>query len=128
MLVYEKDCCKTEAEVFKALGHPIRLWIVKQLADGAEHCVCEFVNAVGVKFATVSQRCDRPVCPAGVCAGREIPPVLVECCYHYCGAGRIDILFCQEFAVYLFQLLSYLSLRGLFSYEWCCKFVSGKRI
>ena len=55
MLVYEKDCCKTEAEVFKALGHPIRLWIVKQLADGAEHCVCEFVNAVGVKFATVSQ-------------------------------------------------------------------------
>lgn len=55
MLVYEKDCCKNEAEVFKALGHPIRLWIVKQLADGAEHCVCEFVDAVGVKFATVSQ-------------------------------------------------------------------------
>ena len=42
MLVYEKDCCKSEAEVFKALGHSIRLWIVKQLADGAEHCVCEF--------------------------------------------------------------------------------------
>ena len=55
MLVYVKDCCKREAEVFKALGHPTRLWIVKQLADGAEHCVCEFVNAVGVKFATVSQ-------------------------------------------------------------------------
>lgn len=55
MLVYVKDCCKREAEVFKALGHPTRLWIVKQLADGAEHCVCEFVDAVGVKFATISQ-------------------------------------------------------------------------
>ena len=55
MLVYEKNCCKREAEVFKALGHPIRLWIVRQLADGAEHCVCEFVDAVGVKFATISQ-------------------------------------------------------------------------
>ena len=55
MLVYEKNCCKHEAEVFKALGHPIRLWIVRQLADGAEHCVCEFVDAVGVKFATISQ-------------------------------------------------------------------------
>lgn len=55
MLTYDKENCKDAAEVFKALGHPIRLWIVKQLADGAEHCVCEFVDAVGVKFATISQ-------------------------------------------------------------------------
>ena len=55
MLVYNKECCKKEAEVFKALGHPVRRWIVKQLSDGAEHCVCEFVDAVGVKFATISQ-------------------------------------------------------------------------
>ena len=55
MLNYNKDFFKQDAEVFKALGHPIRLWIVKQLADGEEHCVCEFVDAVGVKFATVSQ-------------------------------------------------------------------------
>lgn len=41
--------------MFKALGHPTRLWIVKQLADGQEHCVCEFVEAVGVQFATISQ-------------------------------------------------------------------------
>lgn len=52
---YNKDCFKEDAAMFKALGHPIRLWIVKQLADGEEHCVCEFVDAVGVKFATVSQ-------------------------------------------------------------------------
>lgn len=54
MLKYDKTCCRKEAGVFKALGHPTRLWIVKQLADG-EHCVCEFVEAVGVDFSTISQ-------------------------------------------------------------------------
>lgn len=46
---------KEHAEFFKALGHPTRLWIVRQLADGKEHCVCEFVNEVGVDFSTISQ-------------------------------------------------------------------------
>lgn len=55
MLKFEKNECQEEAEVFKALGHPTRLWIVKQLADGQEHCVCEFVDAIGVQFATISQ-------------------------------------------------------------------------
>lgn len=55
MLIYRKGCCKREAKIFKALGHPTRLWIVKQLSDGTEHCVYEFVDAVGVKFATISQ-------------------------------------------------------------------------
>ncbi len=54
MLKFEKNCCKKEAEVFKALGHPTRLWIVQQLADG-EHCVCEFVEAVGADFSTISK-------------------------------------------------------------------------
>jgi len=54
MLKFDKNCGKREAEVFKALGHPTRLWIVRQLADG-EHCVCEFVDAVGVDFSTISQ-------------------------------------------------------------------------
>lgn len=51
---FDKKCCKREAEIFKALGHPTRLWIVTQLADG-ERCVCEFVEAVGVDFSTVSK-------------------------------------------------------------------------
>lgn len=55
MLKFDKHCCKKEAEIFKALGHPTRLWIVMQLADGVEHCVCEFVEAVGVDFSTISQ-------------------------------------------------------------------------
>ncbi len=51
---FEKNSCKKNAEVFKALGHPTRLWIVEQLADG-EHCVCEFVEAVGADFSTISK-------------------------------------------------------------------------
>lgn len=54
MDVFNKEEHEAQAELLKALGHPTRLWIVKQLADG-EHCVCDFVNAVGVRFATVSQ-------------------------------------------------------------------------
>jgi len=46
---------KKNAEFFKALGHPTRLWIVRQLADGREHCVCEFVDGAGVDFSTISQ-------------------------------------------------------------------------
>lgn len=55
MRKFEKECCKKESEVFKALGHPTRLWIVGQLADGQEHCVCEFVEAAGADFSTISQ-------------------------------------------------------------------------
>lgn len=54
MMKFDKKCCAKEAEVFKALGHPTRLWIVGQLGDG-EHCVCEFVDAVGADFSTISK-------------------------------------------------------------------------
>ena len=55
MQAYDKEICKREAELFKALGHPCRLWIVKQLAGGKEYCVQEFVQAINMKFASVSQ-------------------------------------------------------------------------
>ncbi len=55
MLIFEKNSYEKEAAIFKALGHQTRLWIVEQLADGKEHCVCEFVDAVGVDFSTISQ-------------------------------------------------------------------------
>lgn len=42
------------AEVFKALGHPTRLWIVCSLAHG-EKCVCDFVEGTGEEFSAVSQ-------------------------------------------------------------------------
>lgn len=43
-----------KARIFKALGHPTRLYIVETLANG-EKCVCEFVEAVGADFSTVSR-------------------------------------------------------------------------
>lgn len=49
-----KRCFEKEAEIFKALGHATRLWIVSKLADGKEHCVCEFVDAIGDDFSTIS--------------------------------------------------------------------------
>ncbi|WP_198783290.1 ArsR/SmtB family transcription factor [Shewanella putrefaciens] len=49
-----KQRIKAKAIIFKALGHPTRLWIVEQLADG-EKCVCEFVEAVDVDFSTISK-------------------------------------------------------------------------
>ena len=55
MQEFKKNGCRQEAEVFKALGHQTRLWIVDQLADGQEHCVCEFVEAVGADFSTISK-------------------------------------------------------------------------
>ena len=45
---------KQRAAVFKALGHPARLQIVEQLAEG-ERCVCELVEAVGAGWSTVSR-------------------------------------------------------------------------
>lgn len=50
----EKKQYEARAKILKALAHPTRLWIVRQLSDG-EHCVCEFVDAVDVDFSTVSK-------------------------------------------------------------------------
>ncbi|MCK9175278.1 MAG: metalloregulator ArsR/SmtB family transcription factor [Desulforhopalus sp.] len=50
----EKRQYEARAKVLKALAHPTRLWIARQLSDG-EHCVCEFVDAVDVDFSTISK-------------------------------------------------------------------------
>ncbi|MDC8855822.1 ArsR/SmtB family transcription factor [Shewanella algae] len=43
-----------KSNIFKALGHPTRLWMVEQLALG-EKCVCEFVESMDVDFSTISK-------------------------------------------------------------------------
>jgi ArsR family transcriptional regulator len=43
-----------KAEVFKAMGHPIRLGIVEFLQRG-EMCVCEIVEHVGTEISNVSK-------------------------------------------------------------------------
>jgi DNA-binding transcriptional ArsR family regulator len=40
--------------VFKALGHPSRVFIVEKLKE-AEHCVCELSELIGVDMSTVSR-------------------------------------------------------------------------
>jgi len=45
---------RTQADVFKALGHPGRLLMVDELSRG-ERCVCELAALVGSEMATVSR-------------------------------------------------------------------------
>jgi len=40
--------------VFKALGNPTRLTLVRTL-QGGEHCVCDLVEAVGLGWSTTSK-------------------------------------------------------------------------
>jgi len=42
------------AEIFKALAHPSRLFIVEELAKG-ERCVCTLAEMVGSDISTVSR-------------------------------------------------------------------------
>ncbi len=42
------------AEVFKALGHPARIDMVRHLIPG-ERCVCELVEVAGLGWSTVSR-------------------------------------------------------------------------
>jgi len=50
----ERQLYSAKAAVLKALAHPTRLWMAEQLAQG-ERCVCEFVDAIGADFSTVSK-------------------------------------------------------------------------
>lgn len=50
----EKAIFEAKATVFKALGHPTRLWMAEQLAGG-EKCVCELVETIDADFSTVSK-------------------------------------------------------------------------
>lgn len=45
---------RTRAKVFKALGHPTRLFLVEELAKG-ERCVCELRDLVRADISTVSK-------------------------------------------------------------------------
>ncbi len=50
----QKALLEAKANVLKALGHPTRLWMAEQLADG-ERCVCEFVEKIDADFSTISK-------------------------------------------------------------------------
>lgn len=50
----EKIILNKKANIFKALAHPTRLWIVEKLTT-SELCVCEFVKHLEVDFSTISK-------------------------------------------------------------------------
>jgi ArsR family transcriptional regulator len=49
-----KTRLEARARIFKALGHPSRVLIVEELAEG-ERCVCELTEKVGADISTVSK-------------------------------------------------------------------------
>lgn len=51
---FEKQDLVRQVLFFKALAHPTRLWIVRQLRE-RDYCVHEFVQAVGDDFSTISK-------------------------------------------------------------------------
>jgi DNA-binding transcriptional ArsR family regulator len=50
----ERERLRLKAEVFKAMGHPLRLGVVEFLQMG-ERCVCEIVDHVGTEMSNVSK-------------------------------------------------------------------------
>jgi len=48
------DHCRRQAKVFKALGHPTRLFLVQELGR-SERCVCDLQQLVGSDISTVSK-------------------------------------------------------------------------
>ena len=50
----EKERLRLKADVFKAMGHPIRLGIIEFLRQN-EMCVCDIVEHVGTGMSNVSK-------------------------------------------------------------------------
>ncbi|WP_020669123.1 ArsR/SmtB family transcription factor [Amycolatopsis nigrescens] len=49
------DEADRNAAMFRALGHPVRLGIMRQLAREPETCACDFAEVFGVSQPTISQ-------------------------------------------------------------------------
>ena len=65
-------------ELFRALGHPARLRIVRQLAE-RESCICgELVDELPLAQATVSQHL-KVLKTAGIIVGRVEGPAICYC-------------------------------------------------
>jgi len=52
-----KNLAKYEAraKIIKAMAHPTRLFLVDELAQNGERCVCELTEMVGADMSTVSR-------------------------------------------------------------------------
>lgn len=50
----EDFAAKLTADLFKTLGHPVRIKILHMLAHG-ERCVCEMIEEIGIEQSNLSQ-------------------------------------------------------------------------
>ncbi len=69
MVPSEKERLRLKAEVFKAMGHPLRLGVIEFLRDG-EKCVCEIVDHMGTGISNMSKHLS-VLKKAGVVADRR---------------------------------------------------------
>ncbi|MCC6126857.1 MAG: helix-turn-helix transcriptional regulator [Pirellulales bacterium] len=46
---------EARAKIIKAMAHPTRLFIVDELAQRGERCVCELTEMIGADMSTVSR-------------------------------------------------------------------------
>lgn len=46
---------EARAKIVKAMAHPTRLFIVDQLAEDRERCVCDLTEMIGADMSTVSK-------------------------------------------------------------------------
>jgi DNA-binding transcriptional ArsR family regulator len=69
MVPNEKERLRLKAEVFKAMGHPLRLGVIEFLRDG-EKCVCEIVEHMGTGISNMSKHLS-VLKKAGVVADRR---------------------------------------------------------
>jgi DNA-binding transcriptional ArsR family regulator len=53
----DMELAEAKAQIFKALGHPVRIRMVEALAERS-HCVCELVEMVPGTQATTSRHLD----------------------------------------------------------------------
>jgi DNA-binding transcriptional ArsR family regulator len=51
---HEKERLRLKAEVFKAMGHPLRLGVIEFLQSG-EMCVCDIVEHTGTGISNISK-------------------------------------------------------------------------
>lgn len=54
MKKYLRERYENRAKIMRALGHPIRLFIVDELSRG-DKCVCELTEMIGTDTSTVSK-------------------------------------------------------------------------
>jgi ArsR family transcriptional regulator len=86
---------RLKAEVFKAMGHPLRLGAIEFLSDG-EKCVCEIVEHLGAGISNISKHLS-VLKKAGIVSDRRDG---LKIMYSLTMPCALDFMSCVERAVF----------------------------